>query len=86
MPPAKSKCEVALGIKAKLFGQTLIRAGDKVTVTYTVGTHDKYGRLLGALTLPDGSDWGQHMIGAHMAHAYAGGTKTPWCANGKPLP
>jgi micrococcal nuclease len=85
-PPAKSACEVRLGLAARAYARTLVRTGDTVTVVYTPGDRDKYLRVLAAVTLPDGRDWGQTLLAAHMARAYGGGTKTAWCAGGRPLP
>lgn len=84
-PPAKKLCEVKKGVAAMLFARTLVAAGDHVTITWLVGDHDKYGRLLGAVTLPDGSDWGTKMIAGGYARAYGvttgpgALTKKPWC-------
>lgn len=81
-PPAKSRCEVALGLKARAYARALVAPGQTVTVSYTVGRHDKYGRLLGQVTLPDGRDWAGTMIGAGMGRAYGLDgklTKARWC-------
>lgn len=78
-PPAKKVCEVKKGVAAMVYARTLVKAGDRVVITWTTGDHDKYGRLLGTVALADGSDWGQRMISGGYAVAYAGGAKKPWC-------
>lgn len=83
-PPAQAQCEVALGVKAAEFAQALIKPGVKVTVTYRLGVNDKYGRLLGSVTLSDGRDYGGLLIAKHLARPYgADGNlhKTAWCAD-----
>lgn len=82
MPPAKKACEVVLGKAAAAFAAKLVLPGQTIVVHYTTGRHDKYGRLLGSVTLPDGRDWAQAMIGAGMARAYGldgSLTKKSWC-------
>lgn len=39
-------------------------------VTLTCSKQDKYGRLLAKITLPDGSDFGDHMIADGQAAPY----------------
>lgn len=78
-PPAKKMCEVRMGLRATEVAKTLLHVGDTVTVTWDGKTHEKYGRLIGTVTLPDGSDYGTRMIAAGAARAYDGGTKRPWC-------
>lgn len=79
-PPAKKVCEVKMGKAAMAYALTFVKAGDQVVIDWTVGHHDKYGRLLGTVTrLPDGADWGQALVAAKMARSYDGGTKLPWC-------
>jgi endonuclease YncB( thermonuclease family) len=82
MPPAKAQCEVALGVKAAEFAQQLVTPGQTVSVTYTLGVNDKYGRLLGSVTLPDGRDWAATMIKAGEGRSYGLDghlTKAGWC-------
>jgi len=86
-PPAQTVCEVAMGLDAQAFARTLVKPGQSVTVTYTKGVNDKYGRLLGRVTLPDGRDWSAVMIGAGMARPYGEDGnlhKAPWCADPPP--
>lgn len=83
MPPAKSQCEVTLGKEASKFAATLAPVGSKVTVIYDDKRHDKYGRLLARIRLPNGKDFGQTMISKGYAHDYNGGKKMPWCAGDK---
>lgn len=87
-PPAQSDCEVTLGLKAAVFARALVKPGDQVTVTWSQ-KHDKYGRLLGSVTLPDGRDWAATMIAAGFGRPY--GTdgnlhKAAWCADPAPVP
>lgn len=82
-PPAQAACEVVLGLKASAYARALVKPGQPITVAWQ-GVHDKYGRLLGSVTLPDGRDWASTMITAGMGRAY--GTtgslhKAPWCAD-----
>lgn len=82
MPPAKSRCEAALGKQASAYARGLVRPGETVTVIYTLGKDDKYRRLLADVTLPDGRDWAEAMIEAGHARPYGGAhglTKRPWC-------
>jgi len=79
MPPARSECEVVLGRKASDFARSLIKAGATITITYTPGREDKYRRLLGVVTLPDGRIWSDVMISARLGRPYDGRTKAPWC-------
>jgi endonuclease YncB( thermonuclease family) len=87
-PPAQSACEVVLGLKASLFAHTLVKPGDKVSITWSPAhPHDKYGRLLGAVTLADGRDWAATMISGGFARPYgADGNlhKAPWCSDAPP--
>ena len=76
-PPAKCAAEVVLGKAASAFAKGLVKPGDAVVVTYQ--GLDKYARVDGALTLPDGRDWAAVMLGNGMARAYDGGTKSSWC-------
>ena len=82
-PPAQSDCEVGLGLKAALYARGLVKPGDTVTLTWS-GHHEKYGRFLGAVTLPDGRDWAATMIAAGLGRAYGVDGdlhKAPWCAD-----
>lgn len=80
-PPAQTKCEVALGLKASAFAKTLVVPGEALSVTWS-GKHDKYGRLLGSVTLPDGRDWAQVMIASKLGRPYGADgrlRKARWC-------
>lgn len=86
-PPAQTVCEVAMGLQARAYARTLVKPGQAVTVTYTKGVNDKYGRLLGRVTLPDGHDWSDVMISAGMARPYGNNGslhKDPWCVDPPP--
>lgn len=81
-PPARSACEVALGLRASAYAKTLAKPGDAVRVVYKPGRDDKYRRLLADVTLADGRDWAAAMIDAGYARRYGGPyglTKRPWC-------
>jgi micrococcal nuclease len=41
---------------------------------------DRYGRLLAAIALADGTDLAGLMIGSGLARPYEGGRKPDWCA------
>lgn len=86
-PPAQADCEVTMGLQASVFARSLVKPGDRIAVTYTKGRNDKYGRLLGTVTLPDGRDWTATMIAAGMGRPYgADGNlhKALWCADPAP--
>lgn len=76
-PPAKCKAEVALGKAASAYAKTLVQPGAPVVLT--LKGWDKYFRLDGALTLPDGRDWGSVMLVGGYAAPYDGGKKRSWC-------
>lgn len=76
-PPAKCAAEVDLGKAASAFAKTLVKPGDAVTLTYR--GRDKYSRVDGAITLPDGRDWATVMLKSGHAKPYGGGTKESWC-------
>jgi|SRR6266516_326124 len=61
------------GKAAKAYAQGLLGVGSQVTLL----SHelDKYGRVLGSLTLSDGRDFGKAMIDAEQAVPYEGGTR-----------
>jgi micrococcal nuclease len=84
MPPGKSLCEVKLGEAASAYAKTVIRLGSTVVVHYDTTKHDKYGRLLGTVTLEDGRDYGKLMVDGGFAKPYDGGTKSIWCPVVKP--
>jgi endonuclease YncB( thermonuclease family) len=85
-PPAQTDCEVTLGLKAAVFARTLVKPGDAITVTWS-RKHDKYGRLLGSVTLPDGRDWASVMIAAGLGRPYGQDGdlhKAAWCHDAPP--
>lgn len=61
------------GKAARDFAQTLLPVGTAVVLI----SHelDKYGRVLGTITLPDGRDFGQVMLATDHAVPYEGGTR-----------
>ncbi|HTK34533.1 MAG TPA: thermonuclease family protein [Caulobacteraceae bacterium] len=87
-PPAKSACEVRLGLAAQAFARSILKPGDRVVLRWRPGTHDQYFRLLAGVSMPDGSDYAAHMIAAHMARPYTAADlhKAAWCAGGRPIP
>lgn len=76
-PLAKCAAEIALGKAATAYAKTLLHPGDAVVLTYK--SWDKYGRIDGAITLPDGRDLATVMLASGMAKTYNGGTKQKWC-------
>jgi endonuclease YncB( thermonuclease family) len=60
------------GKLARSFAESLLPIGLAVTVVSLklLGSFDKYGRTLASLVLPDGSDYGQHLIDSGNAVAY----------------
>jgi micrococcal nuclease len=77
-PPAKCIKEIRLGKIAKAEMQRRIAIGSDVQITWT-GQHEKYGRVLANVMLPDGKDWATEMIRLGMAVSYDGGKKSNWC-------
>lgn len=77
MPPAKCALEVRRGLAASTYAHALLKPGDRIGFTW-LGP-DKYFRIVAAITLPDGRDFGTAMIGAGLAAPYEGGTKRNWC-------
>lgn len=73
------KCELAMGRKSSAYAKSILRPGDMVKVIYKEGRHEKYGRLLADITLPNGKDMATEMISAGHAKAYDGGAKRKWC-------
>lgn len=71
------KKETAAGQLACEFAATLIQPGLPVVLTTFRDKKEKYGRYLGKITLPDGSDFAAAMLAAGHAKVYFGGTKTP---------
>ncbi len=63
------------GKAAKAFVSTLIPPGTKVVLTTFKDAKEKYGRYLGKITLPDGSDLAETIVAAGHAHTYFGGTR-----------
>jgi endonuclease YncB( thermonuclease family) len=58
------------GRAAKRYTEQLLSAG--TPVTFVSKTLDKYGRPLGTITLPDGTDYGAAMLAAGHAVPYEG--------------
>ena len=81
MPPAQAACEVALGIHASEVASTILHHGDAVTGTWDGHSQEKYGRLLGTVTLADGTDYGSEMVKRGVARVYTAADlkKQPWC-------
>ncbi|MFN8828278.1 MAG: thermonuclease family protein [Labrys sp. (in: a-proteobacteria)] len=78
-----SDCEpcpagVGLGRRARAEARRILPAGSIVTVA-TRG-RDRYGRVLGAITLPDGRDYRTVIIAAGLGVRYPKGKRPrPWC-------
>lgn len=84
MPPAQTVCEVALGKAAAIYARQLVKAGDRIKVTWDPAHRDKYGRLLGKVTLADGRDWAATMITAGLGRPYGDDGnlhKATWCSD-----
>lgn len=77
-PPAKCEKEVRLGVIAKARAKELLPPGTKVKITWE-HKHEKYGRLLGKITLPSGRDFAEILVREGHAVPYDGGTKQSWC-------
>jgi endonuclease YncB( thermonuclease family) len=77
-PHAKCIKEIRLGKIAKAEMQRRVPKGTTVQVVWT-GEHEKYGRVLARVTLPNGKDWASEMIRLGMARLYDGGAKSDWC-------
>lgn len=77
-PPAKCDAEVQKGQAAAAFGRALIRPGDRLNFTFR--KWDKFGgRIDGTITLPDGRDYAETIIGEGLARPYDGKAKSSWC-------
>jgi micrococcal nuclease len=76
-PLAKCVAEIRAAAEATRFTKTLLTPGEQVSVVLT--GKDKYFRLLGGITLPDGRDYGAIMVSAGYARPYNGGKKSSWC-------
>ncbi len=89
-PPAQTACEVPLGLAAATYAKGLAKPGDRVRLVYTLGDRDKYGgRILAAVRLADGRDWGATLISAGFARSYGSDgnlRKSPWCEDPAPAP
>lgn len=63
------------GMAALQFAETMIRPGVKFVLTTLKDKKEKYGRYMGKITLPDGSDFATRMLAAGHAKTYFGGKK-----------
>lgn len=63
------------GKLARIFALTLLPNAALVTMTTFKDKKEKYGRYLGKITLPDGSDYSETIVAAGHAKTYFGGTK-----------
>lgn len=77
-PRALCEAERQRGDAAKRAAKELLPAGTVVDLQRAPG-HDKYGRLLARLTLPDGRDYGSIMLERGLARRYNGKRKESWC-------
>lgn len=75
-----AKCikELRLGLIAKHWARDALPPGARITFTWA-GQPDKYFRLLGSITLPDGRDFAMEQIRTGHAVRYDGGRKPSWC-------
>lgn len=76
-PLAKCVPEIRKAAAATDFAKAIVHPGDQIQVRLT--GKDKYFRLLGKVTLPDGRDYGQTIIAQGHARPYKGGKKSSWC-------
>jgi micrococcal nuclease len=74
---AKCEGELQRGLAARRYARTLIAPGAQVTGT--IRGHDKYGRVLADITLPDGRGFATAMTSAGYARPYDGKRKGSWC-------
>lgn len=74
--PEDEGCGAAQGRAAKAELKKFL-AGGRVLIQ-AAREKDKYGRDLARVRV-GGQDAAQHLISLGLAHAYFGGTKTPWC-------
>ena len=63
------------GKAARVFSSSILAVGSSVILTTHKDDKEKYGRYLGKITLPDGSDYGTQMINGGFAKPYFGGAK-----------
>ena len=76
-PLAKCREELEAGKQATAFARAAMPPG--TVIRFGLTGHDKYGRLLGPVILPDGADYGSALIGQGLARPYNGGKKSSWC-------
>lgn len=74
---AECPAEAELAQQATVVAKRLLPRGS--TVLLSDFGRDRYGRLLAAVTLPDGRDLAAVMVRAGLAHPYEGGKKASWC-------
>lgn len=62
------------GKASQAFARTLVQPADMVTLVSKrlLGSFDKYGRVLGSVTLQDGSDFATAMLAANQAVVWDG--------------
>jgi endonuclease YncB( thermonuclease family) len=65
--------DTAEGQAAQVWAERVLTPG--VAVTVTASRLEKFGRILGTVTLADGDDYGQALIGAGHAVPYEGGPR-----------
>lgn len=63
------------GKAARAFLLTIMPLGTKVVLTTFKDATEKYGRYLGRITLPDGTDVAETLIAAGHAVSYFGGAR-----------
>lgn len=65
------------GIEAKLRGMELLPTGSSILIRTIKSGHEKYGRYLAEIILPDGRSYADVMISEGHAVAYRGGQREP---------
>ena len=59
---------MAMGKRATIFVETLIKPGDTIKIEFDVQQYDRYGRLLGYVYLPNGKMLNEELVRAGYAN------------------
>jgi micrococcal nuclease len=78
---AKCESELRAGQSVKAWMKRLLPKGTKIKLQW-MDKHDKYGRPVMRVFLPDGRNLGREMLRQHLAKSYDGGRKGKWCLPG----
>lgn len=77
-PESHSECQQERVLADRARGYLVYLTTGK-TLVLTWKGRDKYGRVLGKITLIGGQSVAQMMIDAGLARHYTGGKRLPWC-------